>query len=283
MKNIKKLYEDFCKSRNIKFKLDETVSPYDDTTLFCPAGMQQFKTAFKDTSVKDTICNIQSCVRMNDFDEIGDATHLLYFNMMGMFSFRSMSLKDAVDFWLDFLTVLELKPDYCTIHPDVQNDQKWNTLYKDIEVRITDECYWTDGEIGGYCTEFFINDVEIGNIVNPLDTCIDVGFGLERLEIFCNNKVITKEDTLKETIYKIINSGYEPSNKKQGYVLRKLFRELYVLGLSIDHQYFKDEILRQQNILNTYNRLKNRHTDKSKEWWYDTLGVHIEDIYINEK
>jgi alanyl-tRNA synthetase len=284
MKNITQLYSDFCKSKNINFTLNDMVNPYDDTTLFCPAGMQQFKSKFKDINNIGSCANIQSCIRMNDFEEIGDTTHLLYFNMIGLFSFRELTLSNAVDFWVEFLSILDLKPDYCTIHPMVKDDPKWNTLYDkyNIPIKITDECYWTDGEIGGYCTEFFINDVEIGNIVNPLDTCIDVGFGLERLEIFCNNKVISKEETLKESIYKIIDSGYTPSNKKQGYVLRKLIRELYNMDGFIEHQYFNDEIDRQKNILQTYNRLKSKHKDKSNEWWYDTLGIKLEDLIKND-
>ena len=37
-----------------------------------------------------------------------------------------------------------------------------------VLVRIDNECLWSDGNIGGYCTEFYKNDIEIGNIVNTL-------------------------------------------------------------------------------------------------------------------
>ena len=80
--------------------------------------------------------------------------------------------------------VLKIDVDYVTIHPDKLDE--WRSLYDnyDVEVRADEECKWSDGDIGGYCTEFFKNDVEIGNIVNPLGTCIDVGFGLQRLNMF---------------------------------------------------------------------------------------------------
>jgi hypothetical protein len=76
---------------------------------------------------------------------------------------------------------------------------------------------WSDGSISGYCTGFYKNGVEIGNIVNPLGTCIDVGFGAEHLDIIVNG---TPPDdalrTLGETVVKIVERGYRPGNKEQG-------------------------------------------------------------------
>lgn len=228
--DIKETYKNFCQRKGILFRTNESVSPFDDTTLFCPAGMQQFKPLFKDFTYKGTQANIQSCIRMKDIKEIGDSTHLLYFNMMGLFSFRELSVKQTIDMWMEFLTNdLDLKPDYVTIHPD---RKEWKSFYDEheVEVRESEECKWSDGEIGGYCTEFFINDVEIGNIVNPLGDCIDVGFGLERLEMFVNGKILNKEQTLKDAIKKIMDSGYSPSNTNQGYVLKRLLRQLEKTG-----------------------------------------------------
>jgi alanyl-tRNA synthetase len=278
MKNIIDLYQDYCSLNGIPFKLDTNVKSYDNTTLFCPAGMQQFKDKFKDNNYTDTIANVQTCIRMNDFNEIGDGTHLLAFNMVGLFSFREYSIKNAIDFWMEFLTVtLELKLDYVTVHPDVYDTWKEYYTEYNIEVKSTTECYWTDGEIGGYCTEFFINDVEIGNIVNPLGDCIDVGFGLERLDMFVNGeKEHTKEEVLKNTINILIDSGFVPSPRMQGYVLRKLLRELYVIGGTMEHQIFKDEIDRQEKLKTKYLTLKEKHKDKPKEWWLDTHGIDLD-------
>ena len=277
--NIIEKYKKFCEDRNIYFQLDDKVNPYDDSTLFCPAGMQQFKYQFKNQNYVNTLANVQSCIRMNDFDEIGDSTHFLYFNMIGLFSFREMTIEGAITFWVEFLKTINLKPDYVTIHSDKKEWTKYYYLLGITDVRYNDDdCKWTDGEIGGYCTEFFINDIEIGNIVNPLGDCIDVGFGLERLEMFVNNKITSKKQILKETILKIIDSGYKPSNLKQGYVLRKLLRELYKLGENLEHPFFKEEIERQSKIIKRYNNLKDKHSDKSKEWWYETHGINIEEI-----
>jgi alanyl-tRNA synthetase len=133
--------------------------------------------------------------------------------------------------------------------------------------------------MGGYCTEFFINDVEIGNIVNCNGDCIDVGFGLERLQMMVGEKVVTdKFSILKQTIMKIIESGYSPSNTKQGYVLRKLLTNLIKNNEKIDHLFYENEVKRQIKILNRYNHLKTKHLDKPKEWWFETHGINIDEL-----
>ena len=280
--NVIEKYKNFCINKGITFEMNDNVKPYDETTLFCPAGMQKYKTFFKDDSYNNTISNIQSCIRMNDINEIGDGSHLLYFNMIGFFSFREKTIKEVIYFWMEFLEQeLKLKIDYITIHSNKM--EEWKEYYKeyDVEIRIDDECIWSDGDIGGYCTEFYIDGIEIGNIVNPLNTCIDVGFGLERLEYFINGEVIkSKQEILKETILKIIYSGYKPSNTKQGYVLRKLLRLYYTMGEVLDHEFFKDEVVRQEKLLSKYNNLKDKYKDKSKEWWFDTMGINLDEIHM---
>ena len=124
------------------------------------------------------------------------------------------------------------------------------------------------------------DDIEIGNIVNPLGTCIDVGFGLERIEMVLNNTPKSKEDTLRETVFKIIESGFEPGNNKQGYILKKLLRICNKNGVVIEHQFYEDELIRQEKILTKWNRLKDKHQDKPKDWWWDTHGIDLDLINI---
>jgi alanyl-tRNA synthetase len=281
MIDIIDLYRNFCASKGVQFQLDDNVRPYDNTTLFCPAGMQQFKEKFKSEET-GTLANVQSCIRLNDLEEIGDGTHYLYFDMIGLFSFRTLTVQQSVDFWMEFVEdILGIKVDYVTIHPDKM--EAWKSLYEnyDVEVRPDEECKWTDGQIGGYCTEFFKDDVEIGNIVNPLGTCIDVGFGLQRLSMFVNGKnEETREEILIQACEKLLYSGYYPSNKEQGYVFRKLLRELYRLGSDWDNEHYLKEKKRQDKVVENYNRNKDKpkFKDKSNEWWFDTMGIDIDFI-----
>jgi len=240
--------------------------------------MQQFKSLYSDVNFHGTFANVQSCLRVGDLDEIGDGTHLIYFNMVGLFSFRQFSVKDAIDFWLAFLGTVGALPDYVTIHPDKLF--QWAPFYSDrVPIRTDPECTWSDGDISGYSTEFYKNDVEIGNIVNPLGTCIDVGFGLERLDmVVTGTPPLTPQDTLTAAIERIIASDYRPGNKQQGYVLRKLLRRLWISGGSLDHRYFHDEVERQKRLRKRYNRLKRQYPDKSPEWWFDTHGIDVAEM-----
>jgi alanyl-tRNA synthetase len=261
----------------LPFEIINTVNSYDETTLFCPAGMQKYKKEFKDISkTNTTICNIQSCLRLNDLDSLGDGIHLGNFQMMGMFSFRHWSVPQTIDFWMEFLTKeLQLKIDYTTVHPDKKDWEKYHT----VPIKYDEECKWSDGDIGGYCTEFYINNIEIGNIVNPLENCIDVGFGLERLEfILTGNRPLSIEDSLENTILKIIESGVFPSHTKQGYILRKLMRLLYKKGGKMSHPLFLKEVERQLKMKDNYIKLFPKYKEKNKDWWYETHGISLDEI-----
>lgn len=278
-KSIEDLFSEYCRSKSIEFKNEKSVSPYDNTTLFCPAGMQQFKDKFKNPD-NSTIANIQSCIRLNDLEEIGDGTHYLHFRMIGLFSFGGLTINEAVEFWWEFIVgVLEIPVDKVTVHSDKYDTWKWMYERYKVPVIIDDECIWSDGEIGGYCTEFYYEGVEIGNIVNTMGKYIDVGFGLERLENILNkNRNKSKIEILQEGITKIIESGYKPGPQKQGYILRKLLRMLWKEGGYLDHEFFEKEIIRQQNVKNRYDKLLPKNQDKTKEWWFDTHGIDLDNI-----
>jgi alanyl-tRNA synthetase len=270
-------FRNFCLSRGVPFQLDTNIRPYDESTLFCPAGMQQFKAKFRDPDYRGTIANIQACLRLSDLDEIGDGTHLLHFDMMGLFSFREMSVKDAVVFWFDFLSEIELPPDTTTIHPDKMDE--WRSLYdgRDVTISSDPECTWTDGAQGGYCTEFYLRGVEIGNIVNTGGDCIDAGFGLDRLLFMLGDEAPDGLTVLQRGVMKIIDSGYRPGNKQQGYVLRRLLRQLARQGGSLDHPFFEEEQRRQEKLMATFERLWPKHRTRPKEWWLDTHGIELDE------
>ncbi|MEO4044816.1 alanine--tRNA ligase-related protein [Hoeflea sp. CAU 1731] len=271
-------YQDFCLKRGIEFSRIESVRPHDDTTLFCSAGMQQYKSFFSDPFHTGTIANSQACLRMGDLDEIGDGSHFLHFTMLGLFSFREMNVGQAIEFWLDFLAETGIEPDYVTIHPDRMAE--WSPLFRGrIPIVAEPECTWSDGNINGYCTEFHKDGIEIGNIVNPLGTCIDAGFGLERLDMLVNGAPPADAlDTLCDTVMRVIESGYRPGNKEQGYVLRKLLRRIYSLGGGLDHPFFIEEVHRQQSLRDKYQRLRDQHPDKEPEWWFDTHGIDLDEM-----
>ena len=275
-------YKRYCDAKNVPFHTIDLVNSWDDTTLFCPAGMQQFKHLFLDTDHIGTLANNQHCLRIDDLDRLGDGTHFANFHMLGLFSFRTLSVKEAIDFWLEFMATLGLKIDEAHIHPDKLIE--WSKFYPNEITVISDAtCEWTDGKIGGYCTEFYIDGAEVGNIVNPLGTCIDVGFGAERLErlVYPNQPALSQEDLLIKAVQSIVDAGYIPSNKRQGYVLRKLLRRLRHLNRT-DIPFLVEEQDRQRILRCKYDRLKHKFSEKPPEWWFDVHGIDINEMIGGE-
>jgi len=275
--NVLRAFQKLCKNTRIDYHTVTSVKPYNDSTFFCPAGMQQFTEYFEKKWLRGTCANVQPCLRVGDVEEMVKDKHL-YFNMLGLFSFREMTMKNAVDWWISFLEeYLDLKIDYITIHP--KRLREWLPLIDEyIEVRTDNDCKWSDGNTSGYCIEFYIDGVEVGNIVNTEGDCIDAGFGLERLDSICNHIEYDEKEILSSTIYKIIAIGVKPSPSKAGYVLRKLLNIAVKKEIIIDHQYYKDEIERIEKMQKFYQDNKSKHKGKSKEWWKETHGVDLVDL-----
>lgn len=277
--DVLKKYQEYCSKNGIPFGYYSSIKTYDPTTLFCSAGMQQYKQDFSDLSIAGkTIANSQACLRTNDLDLVGDGIHSAYFNMLGLFSFRDWTVDDAISFWLGFIEELGLKLSYATVHSDRRD---WTDYYpRELSVKMDDECKWSDGAIGGYCTEFYIDGVEIGNIVNPLGTCIDAGFGLERLQQLVDKSMsMPRYIELVQAAEVIHKAGYEPSNKEQGYILRKLLRMIWkeglAKGISTPWLLLQQEIKRQEKLEAKYLKLKDKFPNKDAAWWFDTHGIEI--------
>ena len=272
--NVLKEYERFCENNSIPFEVETSIKPYNDSTLFCPSGMQQYANLFEKKWIRGTCANVQPCLRVNDLDKIGDGTHLLYFNMLGLFSFRELTMKNAFDLILSFLEdYLILKIDKITLHPD--RVYEWtpyiNARYK---VETDKDCLWTDGKTEGYCIEFYVDGIEVANIVNTCGDCIDMGAGLERLEKLCG--VVKDIEPIQEAIKKIIEADYTPSPTKQGYILRKLLGLAIKKKLPINNKFIEEEKSRIEKMQNFYKENKDKFGKKSKEWWKETHGVEID-------
>lgn len=273
------MYGQFCHDNHLSFHINPSVLSPDSTTLFCTSGMHHYKEQFSNVHYHHTLSNIQRCLRLNDLDEIGDGTHYLIFHMLGLFSFREWSLPKTIDFWMSFLESIDLLPDYVTIHPDKYTS--WKSFYQSYRVDIHEdsECIWNDGNIGGYCTEFYKDGIEIGNIVNTLDTCIDVGFGGERL---LNLKgllpTLSKTDILLDTIQTLLDNEIEMNHQKHGYILKKLITMLLYERVYFDHPYGETLYQQHREKWKFYlsHRYQTKFLDKSPLWWKDTHGIPVD-------
>lgn len=271
------------------------IIPDDDTTLFVCSGMQQLKPKFK-AADGTTYGSLQSCVRTNDIDLIGDGSHLTSFVMVGNFSFKGPSYEHSVEMWTAILWELlgfRLYDCEVRVHPERPDHKKmWES--RNLHVVDDPECVWSDGDIGGHCCEVFYKGLEIGNLVNPLGHSTDVGFGLERLLQVVEGKGRADETELFDqslspiardhgrTLRLMRENGILPGNKGREYVCRRLLRKMMLNTLDLDAaglwDWIRDERLLYLKRQDTARKAWKRHKDKPPEWWWDTFGIMAEEI-----
>jgi alanyl-tRNA synthetase len=212
----------------------------DSSVLFTTAGMQQFKPFYTGTPspAGDKLCSVQKCLRTSDIEEVGDETHLTFFEMLGNFAFNSaVSKKEAITCAYEYMTdVLGLTIDYVTIFGgddltprDDESEAIWREVDANLDIREEgrEDVFWGPTGNEGPCgptTEIYVNGVEIWNIVfneyycdadknytELKDKGIDTGMGLERLLVQVQGK-----DNVFETdlMWSLIQEIEKQSGKK---------------------------------------------------------------------
>ena len=204
-----------------KIMLSSSLVPSDPSVLFTTAGMQQFKPYYTEPENADkdfgtrNITTAQKCIRTGDIDEVGDAIHLSFFEMLGNFSFGGYWKKEAIQYAYDFITQeLGLEIDYVSIFRDdrsgIPADEESREIWSGVDPKLKikehqkEDNFWGPTGDEGPCgptTEIYINGVEIWNIVfnefyktkegeyKPLEVKgIDTGMGLERLLVQVQKK-----------------------------------------------------------------------------------------------
>ena len=115
---LKKKYLEFFKGKNHAIIPSSSLIPENDpTVLFTTAGMHPlvpYLLGQKHPSGK-RLANCQKCLRTDDIDEVGDSTHLTFFEMLGNWSLGDYFKEDAIKFSYEFLTK-HLKLDHKRIY-----------------------------------------------------------------------------------------------------------------------------------------------------------------------
>jgi alanyl-tRNA synthetase len=185
--------------------------------------------------------NIQYCVRTNDIDEVGDGTHLTFFQMVGSFGFGTNKYEEHCELWTSIVRDLELPIDHVDVHPESPHRGMWER--RNFRVSDNPTCVWTDGNVGGYCSELFTpSGLEVGNLVNPMTFSIDVGFGYERiLQVMEGKSRVDETELFNQFLDPVSRDHYRtlsvfrdqnivPGNKGRNYVCRRLIRRVIRLN-----------------------------------------------------
>jgi len=220
----------------------------DSTTLFTTAGMQQFKQYYlaPELAPAPRLVTIQPCFRTSDIQEVGDEKHLTFFEMLGNFGFNDYFKKEAIGFAWEFLTK-ELKipashliATYFAGEKGLPEDHQSLAILKTLKGlkkivpgKIEDN-FWslnTEGSPGGPTVEFYLEDVEIWNLVfnqylvkqgafQPAKyQGVDTGMGLERLVAVLEEKRDLFETEFFLSLIKTLESlsGQQYSNQKRSF------------------------------------------------------------------
>lgn len=275
----------------------------DPSVLFTTAGMQQLVPYLMGEAHPsgDKLVDAQKCVRTGDIDEVGDETHLTFFEMLGNWSLGSYFKDESIRWSYELLTSesgLGIDPSRLAVSvfegdDDSAFDEVSFNLWKELgmpEARIaklgkddnwwpaggkhtgpqgpdTEIFYWTGDEpapeafdpenelwveIWNNVFMEFHKDDE-GNLTPLKKKNVDTGMGLERVVAVLNGVKSPYETDVFSGILEVINSltesdyegektsfrviadhmrtstvmvsdGVMPSNKDQGYILRRLVR-----------------------------------------------------------
>lgn len=170
---IRQRFLDFFQKRHHTIVPSAPLVPENDpTVLFNTAGMQPlvpYLMGQPHPTGATRIADSQKCVRTNDIDEVGDNTHLTFFEMLGNWSLGDYFKQEAISWSFEFLTSKEeglgLDPTrlYVTVFEGDENaprDEEAYTIWKEIftahgmdpDKRIffmdADANWWSPGDNG---------------------------------------------------------------------------------------------------------------------------------------
>ncbi|MCX6751633.1 MAG: alanine--tRNA ligase-related protein [Candidatus Nomurabacteria bacterium] len=235
---IRSRFLKFFEARGHKIIPSSSLIPENDpSVLFTTAGMQQFKQYYThpQDAQKDfgslNVTTVQKCIRTGDIEEVGDSSHLTFFEMLGNFSFGGYGRREAIQYAYDFISKeMNLEISYVTFYKgnkNVPRDEESEKIWKEIGIKNIKEegedVFWGPTGDSGPCgptTEIYCKnadgeDVEIWNIVfneyfcngsrekldkgemtlKKLDILgVDTGMGFERLV-----SIVQKKKSVYET------------------------------------------------------------------------------------
>src|SRR3989338_6075600 len=173
-KELIKKYLEFFKSKGHSIiKSAPLIPAHDPTVLFTTAGMHPLVPFLvgQPHPLGKRLANVQKCMRTQDIDEVGDASHTTFFEMLGNWSLGDYFKKEAITWSFEFLTGkrwlnLPVKMLAFTVYEgdktvprDTESYELWKSLGVSVEriVFLGKDNFWIAGDSGpcGPSTEMF--------------------------------------------------------------------------------------------------------------------------------
>ncbi len=181
MDELRKIYLKFFKEREHSVIASASLFPEDDpTVLFTSAGMHPLVPYLLGQPHPEgrRLTNVQKCVRTTDIEDVGDTTHLTFFEMLGNWSLGDYWKKEAITWSYEFLTSkkwLGFDPEKLSVtvfagDDDSPRDDEAAEAWQSVGIpddRIyflgKEDNWWIAGNTGpcGPCTEMFYEVDEI--------------------------------------------------------------------------------------------------------------------------
>ncbi len=144
-KTLIELYFKFFEGKDHKKIQNFSLYPENDpSALFTSAGMHPIVPYLlgERHPLGTRLYNVQRCIRTGDIDEVGDTTHLTFFEMLGNWSLGDYGKKEAISWSFEFLTGkewLNMDPNqiYITLYEgdeEIPRDEESKNIWMDLGV-----------------------------------------------------------------------------------------------------------------------------------------------------
>lgn len=301
---LREKFIEFFKVKNHKYLPSAPLVPQDDpSVLLTTAGMQQFKKWF--TGIEKPhyprVSTIQKCVRIGDIEEVGDETHLSFFEMAGNFAFDDYFKKEAIQWGIEFIKDrLGIREDRIsfsyfqgeeTLPEDAESLEILHDLMKISKEKIKglgkEDNFWGPTGDEGPCgptVEIYVDDVETWNLVfnqyyrtkegkyESLKTQgVDTGLGFERMLAILNGKKSFYETELFVGIISEIKKVAQKSDKKAERIIADHLRTATflladgVLPSNLDRGYVLRRLIRRAIRFGRILEIEDKFTSKIAE------------------